>query len=119
MSTRVDPRWFTTPPGHYPLGPPTASTDQFFDMAADLLCIAGVDGYFKVVNQAWSEALGYEDGELLQRPFVDFVHPDDRRATIERVVPGRQRLQARALPQPLSMQGRHLQVAVRGRRRRR
>jgi PAS domain S-box-containing protein len=51
-------------------------------MATDLLCIAGVDGYFKAVNQAWSEALGYEDGELLQRPFVDFVHPDDRRATI-------------------------------------
>jgi PAS domain S-box-containing protein len=82
MSTTVDPKWFTAPPGHYPLGPPTASTDRFFDMAADLLCIAGVDGYFKVVNQAWSEALGYEDGELLQKPFVDFVHPEDRRATI-------------------------------------
>ena len=81
MSTRVDPKWFTTPAGQYPLGPPTASTERFFDMAADLLCIAGVDGYFKVVNQAWSEALGYEDGELLQRPFVEFVHPDDRRAT--------------------------------------
>lgn len=83
MGTRVDSRWFNTAPGRqYPIGTPTASTDQFFDMATDLLCIAGVDGYFKAVNQAWSEALGYEDGELLQRPFVDFVHPDDRRATI-------------------------------------
>ena len=82
MSTRVDPKWFTASPGHHPLDPLTASTARFFDMAADLLCIAGVDGYFKVVNHAWSEALGYEDGELLQRPFVDFVHPEDRRATI-------------------------------------
>jgi PAS domain S-box-containing protein len=81
MGTRVDSRWFNTPPGRHPIGT-SASTDQFFDMATDLLCIAGVDGYFKAVNQAWSEALGYEDGELLQRPFVDFVHPDDRRATI-------------------------------------
>src|ERR1700730_9552775 len=82
MGTRVDSRWFNTPPGrHYPIGT-TASTDQFFDMATDLLCIAGVEGYFKAGNQAWGEALGYEDGELLQRPFVDFVHPDDRRATI-------------------------------------
>lgn len=64
------------------MGPTTASTDQFFDLATDMLCIAGVDGYFKVLNRAWSETLGYEDGELLQRPFVDFVHPDDRRATI-------------------------------------
>ena len=81
MSARVDPKWFRTPTGQYPVGPPTAATDQFFDLAADLLCIAGIDGYFKVVNQAWCETLGYEDGELLQRPFVDFVHPDDRRAT--------------------------------------
>lgn len=82
MSTRVDQKWFTAPVGHYPLDPLTASTERFFDMATDLLCIAGVDGYFKVVNQAWSEALGYQDGELLRRPFVDFVHPEDRRATI-------------------------------------
>ncbi len=83
MGTRVDAKWFSTRTGQYPVGPPTASTEQFFDLAADLLCIAGTDGYFKVVNQAWSETLGYEDGELLQRPFVDFVHPDDRRATID------------------------------------
>jgi PAS domain S-box-containing protein len=83
MGTRVDSRWFNTAPGRqYPIGRTTASTDQFFDLATDMLCIAGVDGYFKVVNQVWSETLGYEDGELLQRPFVDFVHPDDRRATI-------------------------------------
>jgi PAS domain S-box-containing protein len=47
-----------------------------------MLCLAGVDGYFKVLNRAWSEALGYSDAELLSRPYLDFVHPDDRAATI-------------------------------------
>jgi PAS domain S-box-containing protein len=82
MSARVDPSWFGTPFGENPLAPPNSPTDRFFDLSVDMLCLAGIDGYFKVLNQAWSETLGYEDGELLQQPFVDFVHPDDREATI-------------------------------------
>lgn len=83
MSTRVDPKWFTTPIGQYPIAPPTSSTETFFDLSVDMLCLAGVDGYFKVLNQAWAETLGYQDGELLRQPYVDFVHPDDRLATID------------------------------------
>jgi len=58
------------------------TADRFFDLAVDLLCLAGVDGYFKVLNRAWSESLGYSDDELLSRPYLDFVHPDDRDATV-------------------------------------
>jgi PAS domain S-box-containing protein len=47
-----------------------------------LLCIAGFDGYFKRVNPAWRRTLGYSDEELMSRPYMDFVHPDDREATI-------------------------------------
>ena len=83
MSTRVSPSWFGAPFGENPLAPPNSPTDRFFDFSVDMLCLAGTDGYFKVLNQAWSEILGYEDGELLRKPFVDFVHPDDRQATIE------------------------------------
>ena len=35
-----------------------------------------------MLNHAWAETLGYEDGELLRRPFIEFVHPDDRAATL-------------------------------------
>src|ERR1700686_2035097 len=83
MSARVIPSWFGTPFGENPLAPPNSPTDRFFDLSVDMLCLAGIDGYFKVLNQAWSETLGYEDGELLRQPFVDFVHPDDRQSTIE------------------------------------
>lgn len=54
----------------------------FFDEARDMLCIAGTDGYFKLVNPAFEEVLGWSQAELLGRPFVEFVHPDDVEATI-------------------------------------
>src|SRR5215471_12804096 len=52
-----------------------------FRMSRDLLCIAGFDGYFRRLNPAWEDALGYTIEELTSRPYVDFVHPDDRNAT--------------------------------------
>src|SRR4029077_17870446 len=55
--------------------------DRFFDMSVELLCIAGVDGYFKQLNPAWTKVLGWSLDELRARPFADLVHPDDRTLT--------------------------------------
>ncbi len=44
---------------------------------------AGLDGFMKVVNPAWSRMLGWSDEELLRRPFLDIVHPDDHAETAE------------------------------------
>jgi PAS domain S-box-containing protein len=48
-----------------------------FDMEQDLLCTAGADGYFKSLNAAWERVLGWSRQELMARPYVEFVHPDD------------------------------------------
>jgi two-component system, sensor histidine kinase and response regulator len=54
---------------------------EFIDLSLNLLCIAGTDGYFKHVNPAWEATFGYTKEELLARPYLAFVHPDDREST--------------------------------------
>ena len=52
-------------------------------VSLDLLCIAGFDGYFKRVNLLVRTSATRE--ELLSRPFIELVHPDDRAQTDEAV----------------------------------
>jgi PAS domain S-box-containing protein len=56
--------------------------ERFFALSRDMLCIAGSDGYFTHVNPAFERVLGYTSSELLRNPFMSFVHPDDRDATV-------------------------------------
>jgi PAS domain S-box-containing protein len=54
----------------------------FFALSHDLLCIAGFDGYFKRINPAFERVTGFPTTEMLAVPYLDFVHPDDRTATV-------------------------------------
>lgn len=56
---------------------------SFFTLSGDPLCIADPFGCFRLVNPAMVKLTGYSEAELLSRPFLDFVVPEDRQRTIE------------------------------------
>jgi two-component system cell cycle sensor histidine kinase/response regulator CckA len=55
--------------------------ERFFAVGAEMMSIGGFDGYFKWVSPTWERTLGWTAEELTARPWIDFVHPDDRAAT--------------------------------------
>ena len=54
---------------------------RFFALSQEPLCVVGFDGYFKSLNLAWEKTLGYTLAEILTKPLLYFLHPDDRQAT--------------------------------------
>jgi PAS domain S-box-containing protein len=80
-----------------PAGGDVLNTEDFFEMSLDLLCVAGLDGYFKRVNPSWTRTLQWTAEELLSRPSVEFVHPDDCALTLA----ARQRLELGSVLGPL------------------
>jgi PAS domain S-box-containing protein len=52
-----------------------------FETSGDLLVVTGFDGYFRRLNPAWERTLGFTREDLRSRPFIEFVHPDDREGT--------------------------------------
>jgi len=54
-----------------------------FEMSVNLICVADIyTAVLLQINPAFTRMLGYAVEELLNRPFLDFVHPDDRDATV-------------------------------------
>jgi PAS domain S-box-containing protein len=60
----------------------TEAGDRFFEVSIDMLCFLDFNGYFKRLNPAWERCLGFTREELMSRPFIEFVHPDDRQRTL-------------------------------------
>jgi PAS domain S-box-containing protein len=60
--------------------------DRIFTLSTDLIAIADFNGYFTRVNPAAERILGYTAQELTARPYLDFVHPEDRARTAVEVV---------------------------------
>jgi PAS domain S-box-containing protein len=62
-----------------------ADIDQFFAVSADMMGIANAEGRFVRVNPAFERTLGFTPQELMAKPFMEFLHPDDQAAARERV----------------------------------
>ena len=76
--------------------------ERFFEINLDLLCQLDFNGFFKRLNPAWERTLGWTRAELMSRPFIEFVHPDDRDRTL------RQNANVRGGGQALGFENRYL-----------
>ena len=68
----------------------------FFDRAPNMLAVCGFDGYFRELNPEWEKTLGFTSGELLKKPYLSIVHPDDAgaaRQAEKRVLAGERGIQ--------------------------
>lgn len=72
-----------TPSSDTPLRPAGSELDErFFELSLDMLCVLDFSGHFKRLNPAWERTLGFTREELMAKPFIEFVHPDDRERTL-------------------------------------
>ncbi len=55
---------------------------ELFEMSLDNLCVVGFDGYFKRVSPSWTRTLGWTSDELMSRPTIELVHPEDRHSVL-------------------------------------
>jgi PAS domain S-box-containing protein len=59
-----------------------AATGRRDELSLDLIATANQEGWYTSVNPAFTNVLGFSADELKGRPFVGFLHPDDRARTL-------------------------------------
>jgi PAS domain S-box-containing protein len=59
--------------------------NRFFSLSIDLLAIASFNDFFIQLNPVWETTLGFTADELRAKSLLEFVHPEDRTATAERL----------------------------------
>lgn len=56
---------------------------KFFQISNDLMVITDSNGCFKRINPTCLHKLGYTEADLLEKPLIDFIHPDDKQSTLD------------------------------------
>ena len=60
--------------------------NRFFNISSNLICIVGInDGHFKYTNPAWKTILGYSREELQEKPYHQFLFPEDHTKSAKEV----------------------------------
>jgi PAS domain S-box-containing protein len=62
-----------------------SAKNHFFKSSLDMLCVIGFDGHFKLVNPQTTNLLGYSESEILERHFIEFVHPEERENNFQKM----------------------------------
>lgn len=76
---------------------------NFFELTADMVAIADIDGNFKEINSSWSNVLRYSKEEILGNSILKYIHPEDEEKTKKLI------LHKRAIGEPeLSFENRYM-----------
>ncbi|MEQ9303956.1 MAG: PAS domain S-box protein, partial [Marinoscillum sp.] len=59
--------------------------NNFFNLSAELLCIIGMDGQFKKVNNAFSRVFDLPEDEVLNTKIHELAHPDDHQEVLRTI----------------------------------
>lgn len=51
--------------------------EKLFSLSSDLVCIAGMDGFFKRISPSFHAILGWDKEILLGKSFFELIHPED------------------------------------------
>ena len=68
---------------------------NLFDNAGEAIFVAR-EGKIVFLNPRASNMIGYSPGEIMEKPFIEFIHPDDREMVINRHM---SRLKGEEVPQ--------------------
>ncbi|WP_437986382.1 PAS domain S-box protein [Sorangium sp. So ce117] len=55
---------------------------RLYALAVDMLGAATLDGRFKELSPSWERTLGFSRQELMARPYLEFIHPEDKARTL-------------------------------------
>src|SRR5690242_7536766 len=53
-------------------------SQRFFTYSPDLLVIIDFEGKIRLTNPAWQARLGYSQEELIAKPIIELIHPEDQ-----------------------------------------
>ena len=57
------------------------AVQRLLEMSDDIACVLGFDGEVREHNDRWLRDLGHSGFEIASKPFIVFVHPEDRADT--------------------------------------
>lgn len=58
---------------------------RFFNLSESLFCIAGKDGFYSHINPSFTNLFGFSEEEFVSRPFIGFIHPEDKENTLGKI----------------------------------
>lgn len=62
-----------------------AGFNKLFDSIPDLACVVSPDGFFRRLNPAWEQSLGFTRETIFKTPMLKLIHPDDLGRTLSEV----------------------------------